>query len=953
MAIEASDRWLPEAGETPRQTLTRLCVGVRDAVGARRVGLWLHDTEAGTVVPYVAIPDRIPESVRGRVEDLRVAEIPILREVVDEQRVVVVTDPAEDPRVPELFTQDEDVGPFRLVPLTAGEVVGFLTFEPAAIDTSPIEDVLPHLAAVTAQARLWRRAEGRRRRAELLHEVVEAGAAAGSLRDLLSTVCERLAAGLRARRAAVFLVDRDGRLMPKMARFADTRRDESQWEDFIDPEAPFLLGQQVIESGEPFLLRDAHAPEVGWSDEDLWWRDRFGIGSAAMAPIADVGGVIGVISIDSPHRGRFSEEDARLLTAVGTQLSVVIERARSAQALRERVRAATAVRYLLELGSSADDVHEAAETLARVVHQALETEHTVVYLRDADGRISDIVAIDVPGEYEAVLREIIAERTEEVSRFLNRMLEPGVVLVDDTAESDLLPEELVEALSLRSYVSLPILAPDRPLGIIECGTTRTHRNWTEEDRRLVEQLALEGSLVLEAAALREADRRRLAELSHQAFHDELTGLPNRTLLMDRIAHALARAERNPEAVAVLFVDLDRFKPVNDRLGHDAGDTILVEVARRIETSVRPGDTVARLAGDEFVVVLEDVSDREEAAHVASRVVEELGRPYETARDRVTVTASVGIALGMPGEVDAEDLLRRADIAMYRVKASGGAAHEFHEVLGGAPSVEPSEIERDLAGAAERGEMHVRYQAIQNLHDGSIVAVEALIRWVHPTVGVIGPNQFLPVAEQAGLMHEITEWSLRAICQEVASWWRDGLGEVPVAVNIAARPLFAGEVHTSLRQVLTETGLPAVALLVEVNEYTVVTDIDGAVDALARIRDLGVRTVLDDFGSGNASLRDVQRLPLDVVKMDPSIVDGVASETGDNALARAILDLGETLSLEVVAEGIETDRQLDALRQLGCRFGQGYLLHRPSEPEKVRGLLNRQKQDASTSSSSLG
>lgn len=953
MATQAPDRWLPSPGETPPETLTRLCASVRDAAGADRVGVWLYAVETGVITPYLAVPGRIPASVRRREDDLRVDDHPIVREVLERGRPVRVPDPASDPRVPRVFTQDGDVDSFVIVPLGEGATAGFLTLEPVDADVDAIAERLPYVAAATAQVDVWRRAEVRRRRAELLHDIVEAGTAGGSVGDVLANACERLAVGLDARRTSVFLLDGDGRLVPRMSRFADARRDEGQWEDFRDPEVPFTFGLEVTESGETVVLRDGPESRERWADEDLWWIERFDIGSAVIAPIAEAGEPIGVLTVDSPQRGRFGREDIRLIGAVGAQLSVVIERARHAEALEERVRAATAMRYLLEAGSAARDVREAAEMLARVAHDVLDVEHTVAYLRDADGRVSELIPIDVPEHFEEMLNEIIGEHPEAVAGFLNRMLEPGVVLVDDARESDLLPPEFVESLRLRSYVSLPILAPDRPLGIIECGTTRTTRRWTEADRRLVEQLALEGSLVLETAALRETDRRRLAELTHQAFHDVLTGLPNRSLLMDRIAHALARAERNPEAVAVLFIDLDRFKPVNDRLGHDAGDAILVQVAERIQESVRPGDTVARYAGDEFVVVLEDIADRDEASHIGSRVAEELAEPYEVGGERVTVTASVGIALGTPGEVDAEDLVRRADVAMYRVKATGGAAHDFHDVLGGAPIADEGEIEDDIEGAIERGEIHVRFQAIQDLSDGTIVAAEALIRWVHPRVGVIGPQHFLPLAEEAGLVRDITAWSLREICAEVAAWWEEGLGEVAVGVNLSPRILYAGDAHTLLHDVLTETGLPSVALLAEVSEHAVVRDVDTAVESLTRIRDLGVRTVLDDFGSANASLRDVQRLPLDALKVDPSVVDGVASETGDIALIRAIVDLGQNLDLQVIAEGIETERQLDALRRLGCRYGQGFLLHRPSEPSKMRGLLGRQKQVGSASASSPG
>jgi diguanylate cyclase (GGDEF)-like protein len=951
MAVGGTDRWLPSEGETPRETLRRLCAMVRDLLGAERVTVWLHEPTLGTAGPYVGVPERPTAELARRVQNLRVADHELLREVIVEQRTVEVDDPASDPRVPDAVTDAVDLASFRLFPLIAGGVAGMLTVEPLSVAGDDLDEALPFVAAAAAQAAVWRQSEARRRRAELLLDVIEATAAQVSLDEALGTACERLAGGLDAERASIFLRDDSGRLAPRVSRFVDARLDETQWHDLPDPDVPFRVGEAVVATGAPIVFDDTSDPGPEWDAEDLWWAERSGVRSAVAVPIAEGAEVTGVLALESAHPRRFTDEHVRLATAVGIQLATLIERARVDETRGEQVRAANAVRRLLEAGSVAEDVREAAEVLARVLHETLATEHAIVYLRDEEGHVSELLTFDVDPDYQRILLESVSG--EDGADHVQRMVREGVLLVDDARASDVIPAELVEALHLRSYVSLPVLAPDRPLGIIECGTTRAARSWSDADRRLVEQLALEGSLVLEAAALREADRQRLDDLSHRAFHDALTGLPNRTLLVDRIQHALARAERNPEAVAVLFVDLDRFKPINDVLGHDVGDDILIEVSRRIESSLRPGDTVARLAGDEFVVVLEDITSRAEAAHVASRIVEELNRPYEVVGDRVTMTASVGIAFGTPGEVDAEDLVRRADMAMYRVKSRGGGDHAFYDLLGASPAFERLRLEHDLEGAVERGEFTLRYQTIHDLEASTVLGVEALLRWGHPRIGTVGPYHFLPVAEEVGAIVEIGAWSLHTACEEVNRWRSEGLGDILVSVNLSPRQLYVGDVRAPIRDALDRSGLPPDSLVVEVSERTVLQDVDAAAEALSRFRDLGVRTALDDFGSANASLRDVQRLPIDVLKIDRTVVAGISSETGDGSLLRAIVELADHLGLDAIAEGVETELQLDVLRRAGCRFGQGYLLQRPAEPDQVRGLLARQKQAGSASVSSLG
>ena len=435
---------------------------------------------------------------------------------------------------------------------------------------------------------------------------------------------------------------------------------------------------------------------------------------------------------------------------------------------------------------------------------------------------------------------------------------------------------------------------------------------------LLEAIAQHVSLAL-------TDAKTVNAMVHQALHDGLTGLPNRALFLDRLEHALARAARGGSDVAVLFLDLDRFKAINDSLGHAAGDELLCTVASRIASCMRAADTAARLGGDEFAVLLEDVVSRREALRVAERIIEALSEPVVLAEREMTVGTSIGIAIGRAG---AEDLLRQADVAMYRAKAQGKGSYALFEEGMQAEVVERRELESDLGGALERGELELFFQPILTLASGELAGHEALLRWNHPERGLLGPASFVPVAEETGLIAPIGSFVLRAACRQAAEWLAAGHGLLAMHVNLSGRQLESPRLVDELSAILRETGLPAGRLVLEIAETVLMHDTETTIERLRALRALGVRLAVDDFGTGHSSLRFLNRFPLDVLKMAKPFVDGLEAHTEDPALARAIVDLGAHLGLTIVAEGIEQSAQLAQLRRLGCPLGQGYWFARP-------------------------
>jgi diguanylate cyclase (GGDEF)-like protein/PAS domain S-box-containing protein len=430
-----------------------------------------------------------------------------------------------------------------------------------------------------------------------------------------------------------------------------------------------------------------------------------------------------------------------------------------------------------------------------------------------------------------------------------------------------------------------------------------------------------------------------AKLTHQALHDALTGLPNRLLLRDHLAHALAQSQRTGDRVAVLFLDLDDFKAVNDSLGHSAADDVLIEVARRLSGTLRESDTAARLGGDEFVLLCENLAEPEEVRPVADRVLKALEEEMQVGGHTVDITASIGVAVSGPG-VSADDLLRDADAAMYRAKRRGKSRWELADAELQAAAVRLIEVESGLHRALLNNEFVLHYQPTIELRTGRLVGVEALLRWQHPQRGLLLPEDFLDIAEDRHLIVPIGAWVLAQACAQAATW-QIGFGDrAPVvAVNISSRQVGRKDLTARVRSVLQASGLTADKLCLEITERQAI-DLAGSGSAdLHALAEMGVTLAVDDFGTGYAGFTYLRHLPVHVLKIDQSFVAGLGRDQTDTAITRSVVALGQTLGMTVIAEGVETVEQLDILREMDCTQGQGWLWQRAVPPENIDPLID--------------
>ena len=443
-----------------------------------------------------------------------------------------------------------------------------------------------------------------------------------------------------------------------------------------------------------------------------------------------------------------------------------------------------------------------------------------------------------------------------------------------------------------------------------------------------------------------SDRKSLeTQLSHQAFHDPLTGLANRALFRNRVDHAIARGQRTGNAIALFLIDLDNFKLVNDGLGHGAGDRLLVTLARRLREELRPADTVARLGGDEFAVLVEDDVTEYGAAGVAERLIQAVRSPVRIGTEDMLVSASIGVSiLKIQGRdekgVDAEELLRDADLAMYAAKAAGRNRYAIFDPAMHADLIEEARQRADLERALTDRQFVVHYQPIVELTTQRLVGVEALVRWNHPDRGLIGPGAFIPIAEATGLIVPLGRWVLEESCRQLAEWRAryPMAGDVYVSVNLSARQFQVPGLVDDVAQAIARAGVPPANVTLELTETLLMRDTAATADTLAALKSLGVRLAVDDFGTGYSALGYLKRFPVDILKIDKSFVDGVAINAEDAALAQTIVQLGQALNLQTLAEGIESADQSIQLEALGCTYGQGYLFARPTAPAEVEALL---------------
>jgi diguanylate cyclase (GGDEF)-like protein/PAS domain S-box-containing protein len=686
--------------------------------------------------------------------------------------------------------------------------------------------------------------------------------------------------------------------------------------DELRPEARTWLGNIHPDDTRRVAARfDAllASSQTTWDEEY-----RFRRGDGSYAHILDRGLVV------RDGTGRAT----RLLGA----MTDITERKQAEQRIRDRELQQSVI---AEFGHSAlthRDIEALMRQAVELVARTLGTELGSLLELAAD-RKSLVLRANVGWRGDSIGTTIMQLESNTAMAAVVREGEP-IVVGDYEEDRRYARSALAAQLGVRSSLGVVIPMSDGLFGGLGVQSTRP-RHFSTDQVSFLQSIANTLAAAIERGKAEE-------QLTRLAQFDSITGLPNRVLFRDRLEQVLEQAKRNDWLVAVMFIDLDRFKVVNDRLGHDYGDRLLAAIGARLTQDLRGGDTVGRLSGDEFAVVLPNLARVDDAGLIAQKMLKALSQPLDLDGNRAYTTASVGIAVFPSDGDDAATLLRNADTAMYRVKARGRNSYQFYMPEMNARALERLELETDLRGALERGEFVLRYQPKVRLRGGRICGFEALLRWQHPRRGLISPEHFISLLEDTGLIIPVGEWVLREVCRQIQAWAGDGLEIQPVSVNLSARQFQQSDLDQTIRRILADHGVPPALLEIEITESLLMQDSEAAAHTLQALKDSGVGVCVDDFGTGYSSLSYLRRFPLDALKIDRSFIDDLAANGDDAAITSAIINLAHSLKLDVVAEGVEAEAQLAFLAKRGCDMAQGYLFSEPIGPRECEPLLRGER-----------
>ncbi len=549
-----------------------------------------------------------------------------------------------------------------------------------------------------------------------------------------------------------------------------------------------------------------------------------------------------------------------------------------------------------------------------------------------DGRRLNLLA-GLEGEVVGAGRRVSAARDSHAGAALDSGTH--AIVSDWASEQRFTMPPVLRVFGAASSLAVMIDGKDHPFGVLDVHATEPF-GLTTKDVPFVQAAA---NVLADAIERHAADQ----ALRHRVLHDSLTGLPNRLSFVDALNEALKRATVSGSPIGILFLDLDHFKLINDSLGHHAGDALLRAVAPRLRAHLRPGDIVARFGGDEFGILIDRLADEEEAVAIADRVAAAFAQPFSIDGVEHFVTASIGVAIARPADqrgASAEMLIRNADAAMYRAKEGGRARCVLFDAAMRASAVRRLEVERELRHALEREELALHYQPVVSLRSGEISGLEALVRWQHPTRGLLDPAEFVPIAEDSGLIEPIGRWVQERACRQILDWHQQRPDDRPfdVAVNLSARQVAHRDLPSTVAEIIARTGIDPIHLRLEITESVLVEESATAIASLEELNEIGVRLVLDDFGTGYSSLAYLNRFPFHALKIDRSFVDALGIEQERTAIVEAIIGMARALSLEVIAEGVENEVQLAELSRLGCDYAQGHLFHAAMPAADVSRLL---------------